>query len=82
MRRAAIWSAVVVVALVVMALTVIGRGISAAGHRPWPLEGRVARAGWRLLIPSHVRNAVNAVPTTANELQRPVILGRSLRDVP
>jgi mono/diheme cytochrome c family protein len=44
-------------------------GLSAVRRTPWPLEARLARATWRLLVPSRVRNANNPVPATAETLK-------------
>ena len=65
MRRLILWGvALVFVGVVVAVVFVRGSGISAM-REPWPLEERVARAGWRFMIPRETRDAANPVPSTA-----------------
>ena len=68
MRRLILWGAAVgLVALIVIVVFVRGSGISAT-REPWPLEERMAKAGWRFLIPRDIRGATNPVPDTAEVL--------------
>jgi mono/diheme cytochrome c family protein len=46
-----------------------GRGVSAVGRKPLPLEAPVARAAWRFLVPVAVRNAANPVVASADVLK-------------
>jgi mono/diheme cytochrome c family protein len=67
MRRLAIGLLVIVAAVGLVLLQ--GRGLSAVGRRPWPLEERAARAIWRVLVPSRFRAMSNPVPATPDELK-------------
>ena len=70
MRRRLITLAVVAVVLVAAVLGgLAGRGVSAVDHRPWPLEARVARLGWRWLVPAHIKTAMNPTAATASVLR-------------
>lgn len=60
--RRTVWLLAVTVVVVCLLAVVRGRGISAVGHRPMPFEARIAKAGWRLLVPSAVRSARNPAP--------------------
>ena len=64
MRRLILWGAgAVLLSLIVIVVFVRGSGITAS-REPWPLEERMAKAGWRFLIPGDIRNATNPVPAT------------------
>jgi mono/diheme cytochrome c family protein len=65
MRRVLITSVVGVVGLAGALVLTAGGGISAVRRRPWPLEERAAKAGWRFLVPSQMRATANPVPATA-----------------
>ena len=61
--RRTLWLLAVIIVVVCLAFGILrGHGISAVGHRPMPFEAHVAKAGWRLLVPSAVRSAPNPVP--------------------
>ena len=65
MRRLILWAlGLVFVSLLLAVVFVRGSGITAI-REPWPLEERVAKAGWRYLIPREVRDATNPAPATA-----------------
>jgi mono/diheme cytochrome c family protein len=68
-RRIAIVFVVGVMTLSVGLLLIAGRGIGAVHHRAWPFEEPIAKAAWRLLVPSSTRRAVNPVPATATVLK-------------
>ena len=69
MRRVVLWSVgVVLVGLVMLGMLVRGSGISAK-RKPWPIEERVAEAAWRFLIPERIRDAVNPVESTPENLR-------------
>ncbi|HJZ70179.1 MAG TPA: cytochrome c [Vicinamibacterales bacterium] len=69
MQRLIVWTAVIVLVVVALVLVMAGRGITAAGHRPWPFEERVARAAWRFMVPREVRRTSNPVTATADVLK-------------
>jgi mono/diheme cytochrome c family protein len=59
MRHWIVWSgALVLVGALGVLMFVRGSGIS-SDRTPWPLEERLARAGWRFLVPRDVRDAAN-----------------------
>ena len=65
MRRLLLWGAgLVLIGLILAVMFIRGSGITAT-REPWPLEERVAKAGWRFLIPREIRNATNPAPATA-----------------
>jgi mono/diheme cytochrome c family protein len=69
MRRLILWSVgMVLVGLVVLVVMLRGSGISAK-REAWPLEQRMAKAGWRFFIPRNVRDAANPVPGTLESLR-------------
>ena len=69
MRRVVLWSVgIILVGLVMLGMLVRGSGISAK-REPWPIEERVAEAAWRFLIPERVRDAVNPVEATPENLR-------------
>jgi mono/diheme cytochrome c family protein len=70
MRQKWLWLAVALAALVVGCAVLTGHGIGAIGHDPWPGEETVARAAWRLLVPTHAREAANPVPNTPEVLKQ------------
>ena len=64
MRRVLFWGTVFVVLVVLAALFFVrGSGISTR-RTPFIGEERLARAGWRFLVPRDVRDAVNPVADT------------------
>jgi mono/diheme cytochrome c family protein len=64
MRRFILWGVgLVFVGLILAVVFVRGSGVTAA-REPWPLEERVAKAGWRFLIPRDIRDASNPAPAT------------------
>ena len=69
MRRLVVWTAVIALVLVASLATMVGRGITAAGHRPLPFEERLARATWRFLVPREVRRTSNPVAATPDVLK-------------
>src|SRR5262245_7985240 len=69
MRRFIVWGfAVVSLAAIVAFAFLRGSGVS-VDRRPWPLEERVAKAGWRFLIPKEIRERANAVPASPEVLR-------------
>jgi mono/diheme cytochrome c family protein len=69
MRRFLFWVlAIVLLASVVGLALVRGSGIS-ADRKPWPLEERLAKSGWRFLIPTDVRNSENPVPASPEAIR-------------
>jgi mono/diheme cytochrome c family protein len=69
MRRLILWAiGLVFVGVLVVLVLVRGSGISAK-REPWPLEERLAEAGWRFLIPPAAREAVNPVPASPEVLR-------------
>jgi len=69
MRRLILWGVgLVFIGILVAVAFVRGAGISAM-RDPWPLEERVARAGWRFMIPREIRDATNPVPATAEVIE-------------
>ena len=65
MRRLILWAVGIVFAgLFVAVVFVRGSGVTAT-REPWPPEERVAKAGWRFLIPREIRDATIPAPATA-----------------
>ena len=65
MRRLILWTVGLALAgLIAVVVFVRGAGVTAT-RDPWPLEERVAKAGWRFLIPREIRDAANPAPATA-----------------
>ena len=69
MRRLVVSTGVIVLVLVALIATMRGRGITAAGHRPWPFEERLARRAWRFMVPAEIRRASNPAPATPDALK-------------
>lgn len=69
MRRLLFWAVALAAVVSLAAVLAAGRGIGAVGRQPLPFEAQLARAGWRLLVPSAVRNAANPVPATPEVLK-------------
>lgn len=69
MRRVLIWSAVGALGVVSGLVYVAGGGISAVHGSPRPFEARVAKAGWRFLVPRQTRDAANPVLATPSVLK-------------
>jgi mono/diheme cytochrome c family protein len=68
MRRLMLWgTAAILLGVIVAVVFVRGSGISAS-REPSPLEARLARAGWRFLIPKEMRDRTNPVAATAEVL--------------
>jgi mono/diheme cytochrome c family protein len=68
MRRFTRWgAAILLLGVIVIVVFVRGSGITAT-REPWPLEERMAKAAWRLLIPRDIRDATNPVPDTPEVL--------------
>ena len=64
MRRLLLWTAAILLLGVIVGVVFFrGSGITAT-REPWPLEERMAKGGWRFLIPRDIRDATNPVPAT------------------
>ena len=69
MRRLTLWGVGLVFAGVLVAIVFVrGAGVTAM-REPWPLEARIARAGWRFLVPKQTRDAANPVPVTSKVIE-------------
>jgi mono/diheme cytochrome c family protein len=69
MRRLILWgTAAILLGLIVAVVFVRGSGISAS-REPSALEARIAKAGWRFLVPKEMRDRTNPVPATAEILR-------------
>jgi mono/diheme cytochrome c family protein len=69
MRRLLLWGAALAgVALIAVVVSVRGLGITARRDPP-AIEKRVAKAAWRFLIPSEIRQKMNPEPNTPEVLR-------------
>jgi mono/diheme cytochrome c family protein len=68
-RRLAAIVVVLLAGLVLSAVFIKGRGISAR-RDPWPIEARAARAAWRFLVPPDVARQENPLPENPDVLNR------------
>lgn len=68
MKRLLFWGIVTLfVVIAAGALVLRGQGVSAR-RQPFPGEERLARAGWRFMVPAGMRTAGNPVPDTPETL--------------
>jgi mono/diheme cytochrome c family protein len=61
------WALTGATALFLVAMVIKGSGITAR-RTPWPGEVRVAKAAWRFLVPTDIRDTANPVPATPEVL--------------
>lgn len=69
MRLLLLWSAILAGVIAITLLVFVrGMGISARREPP-AIEKRLARAGWRFLVPGDIRDATNPTPNTPDVLE-------------